>query len=256
MPRYKLLHGDSSVLMTALNQVDTIFADPPDNIKKDYDECKDDMDAGEYIDFLDGLLMACMQGAKTSYVSFNAKWFTEVSALMNAYKQVYPVEVRMLIQGFTFGQHNKSDFANNYRPILRIRKEGAPLYPDAVRIESGRMKAKDSRANPEGRVPGDVWRSDFLEYSRVVGNAKQRRKWHPTQLNEGLVEDCLLMSTPPGGTVLDPYCGTGTTMRVCIENGWDCTTIDVSMNYCERVAKELKLVSVHATIPGVWNRQI
>ena len=256
MPRYKLIHGDYRKTMMALTPVDTIFADPPDNIGLGYDECKDDMDAGDYVDFLDHLLVSCMERAKTTYVSFNAKWFTEISALMEAYKQVYPIDVRMLIQGFTFGQHNKSDLANNYRPILRIRKEDAPLFPNAVRIESDRMKMGDSRANPAGRVPSDVWRSDFLEYSRVVGNSKQRRTWHVTQLNEGLVEDCLLMSTPKGGTVIDPFAGTGTTMRVCIENGWSCTTTELSMNYCERIAEDLKLASVHPTILGIWSREI
>ena len=57
------------------------------------------------------------------------------------------------------------------------------------------------------------------------------------------------MSTPPGGKVLDPFCGTGTTLRVCKANGWDCTTIDTSANYCQRVAEE------HGLQPsgkGIW----
>lgn len=251
MPKYKLLLGDFRQLMPALSPVDTIFADPPDNIGLGYDECEDRMDAGDYVDFLNELLESCIHKAKTTFVSFNAKWFSDVGALLKAFEAVYPIEVRLLIQGFTFGQNNNSDLTNNFRPIVRIRQEGAPLFPDATRIESERMKIGDKRANPAGKVPGDVWRSDFLEYARVVGNSKQRRSWHPTQLHEGLVEDCLLLSTPEGGTVIDPFCGTGTTMRVCIENGWSCTTMDLSENYCERVAEELGFQTV---AEGIWNR--
>lgn len=253
MLKYKLLYGDYRELMAALSPVDTIFADPPDAIGLKYTGFKDDMDAGDYIDFFDELLIICMEKAKTTYISFNAKWFVPVSALMSAHMAVYPVDVRMLIQGFTFGQCRSTDLANNYRPILRIRKEGAPLFPDAVRVESERMKMGDKRANPAGRVPGDVWRSDFLEYSRVVGNAKQRRSWHPTQLHEGLVEDCLLMSTPPGGTVIDPFAGTGTTLRVSLANRWSCTTMDVSSECCKHISEEHEMLEV---IDGIWHKEV
>ena len=249
MPKYKLFNASFQELMPVMGRVNTIFADPPDNIKLGYDKCTDNMDAGEYIDFLDNLISACIKKARTTFISFNAKWFTDVAALMHAYQLTYDIEVRLLIQGFTFGQHNTSDLSNDFRPIIRIRKPGALLYPNNVRVESKRMKLGDKRANPAGRVPGDVWRSDFLEYSRVVGNSKQRRKWCPTQLHEGLVEDCLLLTTPQGGLVLDPFCGTGTTLRVCMANGWSCTTMDISKSYCEKVAEEQGLPEV---ADGIW----
>ena len=115
------------------------------------------------------------------------------------------------------------------------------------------MKHGDKRANPKGRVPGDVWFSDFLDYARVTGNSKQRRRWHPTQLHEGLVEDCLLMSTPEGGSVFDPFCGTGTTLRVCLANEWSCTTVDISENYCQQVAEEHEIPCVGQ---GLWCKDV
>jgi len=224
--------------MPMLNNVDTIFADPPDNINLDYDDHEDDLAYEEYVNFLDTLVSYCIRFAKVTYISFNAKWMTEMGGLLYANEVVSNVEARWLIQGFTFGQHRSTDLANNFRPIVRLTRKDATLYPDQVRQESNRMRIGDKRASPKGRVPGDVWFTDFLTYSRVVGNSKQRRKWHPTQLNEGLVEDCLLMSTPPRGTVIDPFCGTGTTLRVCMANGWSCTAMDVSENYCKKVAEE------------------
>jgi len=221
---------------------DTFFADPPDNIGLGYDEYDDSMQLEKYIDFLDAVVTKGLEVAKTTYVSFNARWMTEIGALLKAYHFIYPqLEIRWLIQGFTFGQHRHSDHGNNFRPIIRLRQPDAPLFPDSVRIESKRMKMGDKRANPKGRVPGDVWFSDFLEYSRVVGNSPQRRKYHPTQLNEGLVEDCLLMTTPKKGLVIDPFMGTGTTLRVCKDNEWSCITTDISHDYCSKVADEHNL---------------
>lgn len=244
MPDYTIYNRDFREVFNEETKIeaDTWFADPPDCIGLEYDEYDDDVELEDYIDFIDTVLTTGINTAKISYMSFNAKWMTEVGALLKAYQMVYPtIQVRWLIQGFTFGQHSPYDHGNNFRPIVRLKHRGVDLQPDQTRVESKRMKLNDKRASPEGRVPGDVWFSDFMEYSRVVGNAKQRRKWHPTQLNEGLVEACLLMSTPVGGTVVDPFMGTGTTLRVCKENDWSCITSDISENYCDKVAEEHNL---------------
>ena len=245
--KLKLIKGDFREVFPVLSPVDTIFADPPDCIGLPYDKHDDNMSTFEYLEFLESLVFGCVAKAKTTYISFNAKWFTDMAIIVDKAVGDFEVKERWLIQGFTFGQYNHHDYANNYRPIVRIQHKGAYLQP--IRVESERMRIGDKRANPAGRVPGDVWRSDFMEYARVTGNSKQRRAWHPTQLHEGLVEDCLLMSTPPGGTVIDPFAGTGTTLRVCRVNGFTCTTMDISETYCERIAKEHTLPKV---CDGIW----
>ena len=104
------------------------------------------------------------------------------------------VEAKPCVQTFTFGQHNHHDLGNNHRPLLRLRWRDAPLYPDAIRVPS--LAARERRQagrSPRGRVPGDVF-----DFTRVTGNSKQRRTWHPTQLNEGLVERCVKLTTPAG----------------------------------------------------------
>lgn len=243
MVKHRIWQGDYRERLGQIPEIDTMFADPPDNIGLGYDEYDDGLEVEKYIDFLDELIETGIRIAKTSYISFNARWMTEMGALLKATQVVHEgLEIRWLIQGFTFGQHRHTDHGNNFRPIIRIRRLDSPLFPDRVRVESDRMKIGDKRANPKGRVPGDVWFSDFLTYSRVVGNSKQRRSWHVTQLHEGLVEDCLLMSTPTRGNVFDPFMGTGTTLRVCQNNWpdklWNCYTTDISTNYCLKVVEE------------------
>ena len=101
-------------------------------------------------------------------------------------------------------------------------------------------------------VTGQLGVSDVFDFPRVTGNSKQRRPWHPTQLNEGLVERCLKLTTPPGGTVLDPFGGTGTTLRVCKRINLPCTLIEVDRDYCQQIAKENDLQPVPYLHRSIW----
>jgi len=94
--------------------------------------------------------------------------------------------------------------------------------------------------------PGDV-----LDFPRVTGNSKQRCDWHPTQLHEELVERCIKLSTTEGDRVLDPFGGTGTTMRVCKRLGLPCTLFEFDPTYCAKIA-EANDLKVLRTAGGAW----
>jgi len=210
---------------------DTIFADPPDNIGAKYAQYNDRISESEYRNLLWRWIDSFIFRAGTVWLSFNARWSVAVGVIAESLRS--GIEVKPCVQTFTFGQHNHHDLGNNHRPLWRFRHKDAPLLPDAIRVPSWRQKNGDKRADPRGRVPGDVF-----DFPRVVGNSKQRRKWHPTQLNEGLVERCLRLTTPPGGSVLDPFAGTGTTLRVCKRIGLSSTSIELDREYCERITRE------------------
>jgi hypothetical protein len=213
-----------------------VFADPPDNIGLGYDEYSDRRKESEYLDWLADCVLAFMAAAPIIWISFNARWTVPMgrivdSILTGAGGENW--EVKPCVQTFTFGQHNHRDLGNNHRPLWRIMRRGTSLYPDAIRVPSWRQQNGDKRADPRGRVPGDV-----LDFPRVTGNSKQRRSWHATQLHEGLVERCIKMSTRDGDHVVDPFGGTGTTLRVCKAINRRCTLIELSRGYCEKIAVE------------------
>src|SRR5208337_450933 len=135
----------------------------------------------------------------------------------------------------------------NHRPLIRFQWATASLYPDAIRVPSWRQENGDKRADPRGRVPGDVF-----DFTRVTGNSKQRRPWHPTQLNEGLVERCLKFTTPPGGIVVDPFAGTGTTLRVCKRLGFNSVNVEIDKDYCANIAKENDLARMDYCHRAIW----
>ncbi len=235
MSKYELIHGDClEVLRNSNKRYAACFADPPDNLDLPYDGFKDKKPDDLYLQWLESCLWLFVKKAPVVWLSYNAKWTFDVSAMVKRILFRYPnLVAKLCVQTFTFGQHNKHDLGNNYRPLLRIMDESALLYPDAIRIQSERQKKGDKRANPDGKVPGDVF-----DFPRVTGNSKQRRTWCPTQLHEGLVERCIKLTTMPGQRVLDPFAGTGTTLRVCKEIDRPCSLVEYSEPYCAKILEE------------------
>lgn len=213
--------------LNVFGQWDTIFLDPPDNIGLKYDGFQDSFE--NYEAWLEQVIAHALASCRCAWLSFNVKWLVEVAHIQRRLGFVY----KPCVQTFTFGQHNHNDLGNCYRPLWRISTVEPTLYPDAIRIPSWRQQNGDKRADPRGRVPGDVF-----AFPRVTGNSKQRRAWHKTQLHEGLVERCLALTTPPGGTVADFFAGSGTTLRVCKRRGWECTLVEKSRSYYEKLVEE------------------
>jgi site-specific DNA-methyltransferase (adenine-specific) len=220
---------------------DTVFCDPPDNIGLKYSQYRDGLPESDYIALLKKWLKIFLEHARCVWFSYNVKWVFQVGRIVTELEDFYGknIEAKPCVQVFTFGQHCQTDLGNNHRPLLRIRWSDAPLYPDAIRIQSWRQEHGDKRADPRGRVPGDVF-----DFTRVTGNSKQRRTWHPTQLNEGLVERCIKLTTSQGEYVLDPFAGTGTTLRVCRQIDRACTLVEIDQGYCEKIAAEHDMFQV------------
>lgn len=225
---------DAIELLESLSEVRVGFADPPDNIGLKYGTYSDKLKSFDYVFFLERVIRLMVQKCNIVWFSYNAKHTFQVGRIVaNLLDSDRTLEAKNCIQTFTFGQHNQHDLGNNHRPIIRINRCGETWYTDAIRIPSWRQQNGDPRADPRGRVPGDVF-----DFPRVTGNSKQRRTWHPTQLHEELVARCLKMSALPGETAVDPFAGSGTTLRVCKELGFSCITGDVDKTYCQNIAEE------------------
>ena len=239
--KHTLIHGDClEFLRVNTHQWDMVFADPPDNIGLGYPGYDDNREEDEYLNWLDDCIQIFLEVAPIVWLSFNARWCFALGAIVERMQCEYDLlEVKPCVQTYTFYQHNKRDLGFAHRPLWRFRKDHAPIYSEQIRIPSRRQQNGDKRANPGGKVPGDVF-----DFPRVVGNSKQRRSFCKTQLHEGLVERCILQSTREGGTVLDPFAGTGTTLRVCKRINRQCTLVEQSELFCKEIAKEHEL-NVH-----------
>lgn len=235
--KHRLINGDCLDVLAREHPYTCIFADPPDNIGLGYGEYKDNLHDTAYQRYLSHWLRMFTSRAGVTWISFNSKWLLDFASIVSDHLRNHPeLEFKPFVQTFTFGQNQKSDCCNCHRPLWRFRWSYTPLYPEQIKVPSWRQENGDKRAAPGGKVPGDVW-----EFPRVTGNSKQRRSWHPTQLNEGLVERAIKMSTREGDTVCDPFAGTGTTLRVCKRINRECTLIEIDSTYCHYIAEEHNL---------------
>lgn len=229
-----LLEGDLFELLPGCSDATCLIADPPDAIGLKYKNSRDKMSAAEYENFMWDCLTLFKKKAPTVWVSYNAKWTYLVGHLVHSIlEDDSSLEAKSFIQTVSFGQNNRYDCGNGHRPILRLKKKEAPVYPNQIRVPSWRLLNGDKRANPEGCVPLDVW-----NFPRVTGNSKQRRKWHPTQLHEGLITRMINLSTKEGDTVFDAFSGTGTTMRVCEHLNRDVVAFESDTFYCKKLREE------------------
>ena len=231
-----LIEGNIFETLAGCGSAKCIIADPPDAIGLKYKNTTDKMKPAEYEQFMWDCLNLFVLHTDIVWVSYNARWVDMMGHLVYQLLQEHSsLKSKTFIQPYTFGQSNSRDCGNGFRPILRLKTKEAPLYPDQIRVPSWRMLNGDKRANPNGCVPLDVW-----SFPRVTGNSKQRRKWHPTQLHQGLIARMVQLSTKEGDTVFDAFSGTGTAMRVCEQLNRDVVAFESDPFYCKKLREEHK----------------
>lgn len=62
---------------------------------------------------------------------------------------------------------------------------------------------------------------------------------HPSQKPLAMVRDFVSRFTSPGDTVIDPFCGTGTTVLAAVEEGRKVIAIEADERWCEATARRL-----------------
>ena len=87
--------------------------------------------------------------------------------------------------------------------------------------------------NMSGANPGNVWEFSHVHY------CNKNRKKHPTQKPEALFERIILASSNEGDTVLDPFTGSGTSLRVCQQLNRNAIGIDINSDYIKMTNERL-----------------
>ena len=123
----------------------------------------------------------------------------------------------------------------DFRMVVRGRQRTTHSDDAAV---SGRARELQQRGfyflryHPGGAKPGDVW--------DIMPEDTQGREAHFAAFPADLCRIPILATCPPGGVVLDPFCGTGTAMLVARELGRRSVGIDIAGEYLTLARERLK----------------
>src|SRR5205823_14692874 len=79
---------------------------------------------------------------------------------------------------------------------------------------------------------------DTWYISRVCGTFKERID-HPCQMPEAVLERIIRVSSNPGGLVLDPFAGSGTTLAAARRLGRRYLGCELSAEYAEKIRERL-----------------
>jgi DNA modification methylase len=119
---------------------------------------------------------------------------------------------------------------SDFRMIIRGQQRAT--HSDSEKLSGRAKELRDKgfcilRYHPNGSKPTDVW--------DIIPEDTQRKDGHFAPYPAELCHIPILATCPEGGLVLDPFCGTGTTMYVAQNLGRKSVGIDISAQYLTAV---------------------
>jgi site-specific DNA-methyltransferase (adenine-specific) len=223
--------------------VDTVFADPPFNLGKEYGHnCTDELPDSEYLDWCHRWIRECVRALKPGGALFLynlPKWnillgayltslgmefrhwiAVEISACLPIPGRLHPSHYSLLY--YTKGK--AKTFRRIRTPIQTCRHCGGE-----VKDYGGHRDAM----NPKGVNLKDVW-TDIPPVRHWKFKSRERRA---NALSTKILDRVVEMSTCPGDLVLDPFGGSGTTYAVCENKNrrWLGMEIDFAQEIVERL---------------------
>ena len=236
MKNIQIRLGDALGLFKTLknDSIDLIIADPPYNLGKDYGNNHDLKGFDDYLEFSRKWLAGARRVLKntgTIYVFMGVRFVSYLYDIMD--RELLMFFNSWISWHYTQGMGRKIGFSPRHDDILMFNKSRKFKFNlDAVRVPQKYYRARN---NMRGANPGDVWKFSHVHYCNV------NRQKHPTQKPEGLMERMVLASSDEGDLVLDPFSGSGTTLRVCQQLNRNCIGFELNPKYVQMTEERLKM---------------
>ena len=226
--------------------VDVVIADPPYGLGKDYGNDSDRLAADEYLEWSRRWIDAVLPKLKANgslYVFLTWQHSPEVfSYLKTRLIMVNEIIWDRRVPSMGGSTRKFSSVHDNIGFFAKSRDYYFDI--DAVRIPYD-AETKKARSRSifvgkkwleQGYNPKDVWSVSRLHRQHA------EREDHPTQKPLEIVERMVRASCPPGGTVLDPFMGSGTAAAAARRNGRSFIGFELNPDYFAIVEKRVAAV--------------
>ncbi|MBD2138961.1 site-specific DNA-methyltransferase [Anabaena sp. FACHB-1237] len=235
MIEQKIILGDAIIKMQeiASETVDLVIADPPYNLGKDYGNNHDIKGFEEYLQFSREWTKEAYRILKphgTIYVFMGFRFISYLYDILD--RELGMFFNSWIVWHYTQGIGKKKGFSPRHDDILMFTKSKYFIFNlDDIRVP---QKYYRERNNMRGSNPGDVWEFSHVHYCH------ENRQNHPTQKPEGLIERIVLASSDEKSLVLDPFLGSGTTLRVCQQLNRSAIGIELNPDYVKMCYERLE----------------
>jgi len=238
--------------------VDLMFADPPYNLNKSFNDRKfRKTSIDEYAEWLDSWLAQTVRVLKpTASVYICGDW--RCSAAIHRVGEKYFIPQNRITWEREKGRGAKSNWKNCSEDIWFFTvSEDYYFDVEAVMLKRQVIAPytdpngapKDWTENENGRFrlthPSNLWTDLTVPYWSMPENTD-----HPTQKPEKLLAKVILASSREADLVFDPFNGSGTTTVVAKKLGRHYLGVEIDETYCCLAAKRLELASINRSIQG------
>lgn len=255
----RVIHADLLQVVEFLPSAcaDLLILDPPYNLTKEFAGMKfSSVGDEEYLDYLESWfppLLRCLKPTASIYLCGDWKNSACLYQLLTRYAIVRNRIVWQREKGRGASHNWKNacediwfatlgkDFYFDVESVKQKRRVLAPYRQDG--------EPKDWQETEEGRFrlthPGNFWDDISVPYWSMPENTE-----HPTQKPEKLLAKLVLASCPPGGLVLDPFLGSGTSAVVAKKLGRHFLGVEQNLDYCLLAQKRLAMAADNPSIQG------
>lgn len=241
--QFELLFGDCLKELKKVNEksIDMIFADPPYKLSNDGITCQ----SGRMVSVNKGEWDRS-SGLKEDH-KFNKKWLKACDRVLKDDGTIWISGTYHIIHSIAFALLEMGYYIIN--EVAWVKSNAAPnmgcrcftASQETLLWAKKNKKAKHTfnyqlmKEMNGGKQMRSVW---------SIPTTPKREKLfgkHPTQKPKELLLRCILSSTNKGDTVLDPFCGSGTTGLVAVENNRSFIGIDNVEEYLELTKQRILL---------------
>ena len=225
--------------------IDLILTDPPYNLGKDYGNSSDQQSACDYLAWTEQWIDIALPKLKPNgslYIFLTWRFAPEIFVMLKK-RLTMMNEIIWDRRVPSMGGSTRS-FSSVHDTIgFFVKRKDYYFDLDAVRIpyDAATKKARSrsifvgAKWLEVGYNPKDLWSVSRLHREHA------ERVDHPTQKPLEIIERMLKASCPPGGVVLDPFMGSGTTALAARRLGRHFVGFELNQAYCEIIQQRLAM---------------